>query len=720
MESTDGMAATPEVIAAAEYFLAQGYHIVAVRADKRPWGRDWRRIHSRDEIIKLLEGPNCPAIGFLGGEINGSIVALDFDNFKGEAWFRLNCQILGIDPDGFPTVVTPGKFRKDGTRFPGRHRYMRDLRGSLGNAAGSLALVGIDVRGRGHTMLPPSPHPDGGVYKWVPGKEFADFAAIPLVPDFVYEAIAESPEAAIARAAAAQNPNIVEFPAPPPRANGPDLAPPTETPQTLRSLGDTADPAARFRAYGLAALKGAGDRLAAATEPGRNIALNNEALGLAHYSHLGCYGEGEALSALMTACDKNGLLAADGTKACHATFWSGWKKGLSEPRDLPDRPLGPDRPDYAGGHAEQSQPDPAPDDDLLPIRDAGTWTEPAPPRAWLVSGHYPWGLVGMISGDGGVGKTLLMQQLATCVALGLPWLGFATLHCKVLAVFCEDDEDDVHRRQDDINRHYGIAPADLLDRLHYACRASEDNVLIEFDQSTNSPRHQPLFEALKRKIIAFGPGLVLLDTLADIYGGSENVRIQVRRFISALRKVAKENDTTIVLTAHPSLTGMATGSGTSGSTHWNNGIRARSYLTRPTVDDEVNLKSPRRTLKTMKSNWGATGDEVPLLWTNGVFINANSDPILAKAGTAQAEAYFLDCLDKINAQDRYVTTNVTGNYAPRIFAKQPDNPGCRITELDAAMQSLFHQGKIRLAEFRDRRRHRIERIERTPDDTSNS
>jgi hypothetical protein len=41
-------------------------------------------------VLALLEGPNCPAIGFLGGELNHHVVALDFDGFKGEAWFRIN------------------------------------------------------------------------------------------------------------------------------------------------------------------------------------------------------------------------------------------------------------------------------------------------------------------------------------------------------------------------------------------------------------------------------------------------------------------------------------------------------------------------------------------------------------------------------------------------------------------------------------------------------
>mgnify|MGYP001616429289 FL=1 len=41
-----------------------------------------------------------------------------------------------------------------------------------------------------------------------------------------------------------------------------------------------------------------------------------------------------------------------------------------------------------------------------------------PPRRWIVEGLVPQGAVTMLGGDGGVGKTLLAQQLATAAVLG--------------------------------------------------------------------------------------------------------------------------------------------------------------------------------------------------------------------------------------------------------------------------------------------------------------
>src|ERR1700687_176165 len=127
------MSASAEVLAAALQYMDRGLHIVAAQPDKSPWGKNWRRQFSKQEILKLLQGHHCTAIGFLGGDLNNYIVPLDFDTEAGEAWWQSQCEAAGIPADDFPTVITPGKV-KDGKRTPGRHRYVSDIRGTLGNA----------------------------------------------------------------------------------------------------------------------------------------------------------------------------------------------------------------------------------------------------------------------------------------------------------------------------------------------------------------------------------------------------------------------------------------------------------------------------------------------------------------------------------------------------------------------------------------------------------
>jgi hypothetical protein len=196
--------ASAEVVAAAQVYMDKGYALVPAGADKRPLGLNWRRAWKSEEMHQALGGPCC-AIGFLGGEFNNGIVPIDFDSEAGKAWWREQSKAAGINPDKYPTVVTPGKVQPDGKRIPGLHRYVLDVRGTLTNSAGKLKELGIDIRGKGHAVLPPSPHPQGGVYRWVPGYGLDDFPdGVPPCPDFLYDAI-EEPQAKPAQPRATGN-----------------------------------------------------------------------------------------------------------------------------------------------------------------------------------------------------------------------------------------------------------------------------------------------------------------------------------------------------------------------------------------------------------------------------------------------------------------------------------------------------------------------------------
>ena len=76
---------------------------------------------------------------------------------------------------------------------------------------------------------------------------------------------------------------------------------------------------------------------------------------------------------------------------------------------------------------------------------------PIPPRRWVVPDWIPWGYVTGLYGPGSTGKTLLAQQLMTAAAVNKPWVGLGVAPIRTLAVFCEDDDDELQRRQGDIN-----------------------------------------------------------------------------------------------------------------------------------------------------------------------------------------------------------------------------------------------------------------------------
>ncbi|MCJ2082768.1 AAA family ATPase [Methylobacterium sp. J-090] len=345
---------------------------------------------------------------------------------------------------------------------------------------------------------------------------------------------------------------------------------------------------------------------------------------------------------------------------------------------------------------------------------------PIPVREFHVPGLIPARTVTMIGGDGGVGKSLLAKQLACSTALGCEWIGHQVEPGRALYLSAEDDLDEVHRRLADIVRGYGCELRDLSD-LRIAPLAGEDAVLAAPAGRTNILTATPLWQALETMVADFRPRLVVLDTLADLFGGQENERIQARQFIGLLRGLAIKQDTTIVLLAHPSQSGMASGSGTSGSTSWNNSVRSRLYLERALLADErgrmaIEADPDLRILSTKKANYANVGGQFRVRWREGMFWPEDAGPSTAfdKASSAlQADYTFMSLLADYTQQGRHVSATPSANFAPSVFAKDPASRGLSKAVLAAAMNRLFTLNRITVEEFGPLSR-RLKRIVQTP------
>jgi hypothetical protein len=256
---------------------------------------------------------------------------------------------------------------------------------------------------------------------------------------------------------------------------------------------------------------------------------------------------------------------------------------------------------------------------------------PIAPRQWVLAGWFPARTVAMLFGAGGVGKTLMMQQLANCVAQGEPFMGIDTMEMPVLSVMCEDDAEEVKRRQLNINEWLGVdefgeGPEDL----HLWPRVGDDNVLVTWP-SGGKDEPGAFYKQLCDKVAAVKGDadnvLVILDTAADMFGGNENERRTVNTFIKTyLGSIVINYNATVILLAHPSLSGLSSGSGLSGSTAWENSVRARAYLARETDSDDI------RVLSRKKSNYSdISGDsDIKLIWENGVLVIPSSPGALDK------------------------------------------------------------------------------------------
>jgi len=102
----------------------------------------------------------------------------------------------------------------------------------------------------------------------------------------------------------------------------------------------------------------------------------------------------------------------------------------------------------------------------LCLRDPIPWATLAgrkpPSRRWVVDGWIGRGHVTSLYGRAGIGKSLLAQQIATQVPRGESVFGLATERARV-GPFCEDDDDELWRREARIVDALGTSLADIGD-----------------------------------------------------------------------------------------------------------------------------------------------------------------------------------------------------------------------------------------------------------------
>jgi RecA-family ATPase len=258
-------------------------------------------------------------------------------------------------------------------------------------------------------------------------------------------------------------------------------------------------------------------------------------------------------------------------------------------------------------------------------------------------------------------------------------------------------------------QHYGASFADIRGQLHLLSLAGNDAILGQPDrngiiQPTN------LFTRLLEAACDIKPKLIGIDTSADVYAGEENDRSQVRQFVGLLRHMAIQGDSGLVLNSHPSLTGINTGTGLSGSTGWHNSVRARMYL-KPAETDKGDEPDPElRELQFLKNKHGPKAQKILLRWKNGVFVPVESIGSLDKlAADQKAEQKFLSILGKFNQQLRNASPDPSKTYAPTVFAADPEAGGIKARAFEQAMSRLLDANRIHIVE-EGPRSHRRKRL----------
>ena len=574
------------------------------------------------------------------------LIAVDLDRHGGPdgvaEWEPL-AALYGFDGALHPRVSTPGN---------GQHIYFKRPEGmAISNRTGSLPR-GIDIRGAGYTIAPRCILPDGREYERVEGSVELTLD-IPEAPAWLVDMI-DAP--AMAR------PQHDELPAVP--------------------LDGTVEVAAAIAVL--------------AVDPG----AVEGAAGNKHTYDLGCrlraVGVSEAKAFDLMSGEWNAKCAPPWhVEDLRSIIANAFRYGQGAP--------GANSPtlDFAGVDIPPVARAAAP---VVPLPwtliDPADWIGlPTPEREWALDGWIPARQATYLTGSGSAGKSLLMQQLCTCLALGLPFLGVPTKPMIALYVTCEDDVDELHRRQKAICETLEVDVRDLSGKLHLVSLVGViGNELAAFDAHNRmsvTAAHRQLVSTVENT----GAGFVVLDNVAHFFAGNENIRVQVAAFVNLLNQLAQSGPALLLL-GHPNKAGDAF----SGSTAWENQVRSRLFLSTAKAVGDAAADPDARVLSRGKANYAKTGATLAMRWHRWSFVG--------DAGPAQAEAHrltaaqneaddavFLDCLRVRCGQQRAVSEKRGSNYAPTVFAKLPEVKGIGKARFEAAMNRLFRSRSIERAEL---------------------
>ncbi len=369
---------------------------------------------------------------------------------------------------------------------------------------------------------------------------------------------------------------------------------------------------------------------------------------------------------------------------------------MSDASDFLDRVIKRDPPPGSNGGANAAP---------LPYVDMSRWdAEPAPPREWAVDDRIPMYQPHLTTGHGAIGKSLLELQRAVAHVLGKPWLGMLVRWGSVIYLGAEDEVDELQRRLEAILEHYGANFSDLIDgvlgfKLHLLSYVGEDCLLAAPERS-GLIRPTELYGRLLADAVKLHPAAVIIDTLTDVYAGNEIDRVQTTQFLKLMTSMAVKARCSVSVLAHPSIQGMSSGSGFSGSTGWHNKVRSRLYMRAPTTERGEEVDSDLREIQFLKANYGKMAEAMTIRWVDGVFVPDVAGSMANEERNRSDEERFLALLAKNTQQDIPLSSKPTApNYAPRRFTTELGSGDISQRRFKEAMDRLFDRGQIQMAPY---------------------
>jgi RecA-family ATPase len=259
-------------------------------------------------------------------------------------------------------------------------------------------------------------------------------------------------------------------------------------------------------------------------------------------------------------------------------------------------------------------------------------------------------------------------------------------------VDAEDDERVMHLRLAAITEHYEVTFADLIKGgLHLISYAGKATV-------SRNGKIEPT--AIYRQILeAAGdikPVQIVIASSANVFAGSEIDRSQVQQFVGLLTSITIISNGSLLLCSHPSLTGISTGTGLSGTTQWHNAVRARLFMKGVKPENGAQPDNDLREIEFKKNQYGKISDSIVLRYQAGMYLPVPGASLDKLARETKAEEIFIELLRRLTAENRYVSDKKSSIYAPAVFAREDEARKAGISSADfaEAMRRLFAAKKI--------------------------
>jgi RecA-family ATPase len=288
-----------------------------------------------------------------------------------------------------------------------------------------------------------------------------------------------------------------------------------------------------------------------------------------------------------------------------------------------------------------------------PFIDTARWRSEDPPsREWAVPDRIPRRQVALFSGEGAAGKSTILLHECAAHALDREWLNTMPTPGPAFFIDAEDGADEIWRRLTDVARHYGVSVGEILDRGFRASSLFGNDALLATVSKGGTMTPTPNYFALREAAGDLKPIMIGIASSACVFAGEENNRSQVQQFVGLLTKIAIVANGSVQLVSHPSLAGVISDTGLSGSTQWHNAVRARSYLKSVKAEDGELVDNDLREIVFKKNQYGRISESIVLRYESGLYLPVAGESFDAAARAQAAQDVFLALLKRFANESR--------------------------------------------------------------------